>query len=53
MANQDTPCWCARTTIPEALIEQVPKELKNRACICTKCVEAFKAKSVHFVSPKQ
>lgn len=35
------PCWCARVKIPEALIGQVPPELKDRACICEACVTTF------------
>ena len=35
------PCWCARVEIPEALLRRVPPDLKNRACICHKCVENF------------
>jgi len=34
------PCWCATLTIPDALIARVPADLKNKACICRKCVEA-------------
>jgi prepilin-type N-terminal cleavage/methylation domain-containing protein/prepilin-type processing-associated H-X9-DG protein len=34
-------CWCARVTIPEALLARVPEKLRNRACICRKCVEQF------------
>lgn len=35
------PCWCAKAQIPEALLFQVPLELRNRSCICEKCVAAF------------
>lgn len=35
------PCWCADVEIPEALLAQVPKDLKNRACICRSCVMKF------------
>jgi hypothetical protein len=34
-------CWCAGMEIPEALLAQVPPELRNRACICRACVEKF------------
>jgi hypothetical protein len=33
------PCWCARVEVPEALLLRVPPDLKNRACICHKCIE--------------
>jgi prepilin-type N-terminal cleavage/methylation domain-containing protein/prepilin-type processing-associated H-X9-DG protein len=35
------PCWCYSIEIPAALIERVPEELRNRACICRRCVEEF------------
>ncbi len=35
------PCWCARVEIPEALLVQVPTELRNRTCICRDCVMRF------------
>ena len=34
-------CWCARVEIPDALLARVPEPLRNRACICQKCVEKF------------
>ena len=34
-------CWCARVEIPEALVARVPHNLRDRACICQKCVEKF------------
>ena len=27
--------------IPEALLERGPKDLRNRTCICRRCVDAF------------
>jgi hypothetical protein len=35
------PCWCAKLEIPEALIAQVPQELRKLACLCSECVMAF------------
>lgn len=35
------PCWCAKVKIPEALLAQVPPDLKNKACICSDCVMKF------------
>lgn len=35
------PCWCMNVSIPDALVEQVPAESRNRQCICRHCVEAF------------
>ena len=34
-------CWCAQMQIPEALLAQVPPDLKNKACICRACVMKF------------
>lgn len=36
------PCWCERLDIPAGLLAQVPAELRDRACICAKCIEAFR-----------
>jgi hypothetical protein len=38
------PCWCAKLEIPEALLAQVPAELRNRACLCRSCIESFRLK---------
>ena len=35
------PCWCASVEIPSALLARVPEPLRNRACLCRACVEAF------------
>ncbi|MEK5255621.1 MULTISPECIES: cysteine-rich CWC family protein [unclassified Paenibacillus] len=35
-------CWCFHTEIPAELLERVPLELRGKACICQRCVEAFK-----------
>jgi hypothetical protein len=35
------PCWCAQLVFPEALLAQVPAELRDRACICRACMESF------------
>jgi len=42
-AADQGPCWCFRVEIPPALLARVPAELRNRACICRRCVEAFHA----------
>ncbi|HEY4416749.1 MAG TPA: cysteine-rich CWC family protein [Verrucomicrobiae bacterium] len=34
-------CWCAKVTIPEELLSQVPEALTNKNCICQACVMAF------------
>jgi len=35
------PCWCASVTFPESLLARIPLQLRNRACICQRCVTAF------------
>lgn len=30
-------CWCYTTTIPEDVLERVPADLRNRACLCQRC----------------
>jgi len=35
------PCWCAKVSVPDALLLRVPPDLKNRACICHKCIGNF------------
>ena len=34
-------CWCAQVEIPAALLARVPENLRDRACICRRCVEKF------------
>jgi len=36
------PCWCSLVEIPDELLERVPVELRNRACICHDCIESFR-----------
>ncbi|HUA66694.1 MAG TPA: cysteine-rich CWC family protein [Alphaproteobacteria bacterium] len=35
------PCWCAKVEIPDALLAQVPLDLRNKACICRHCIMEF------------
>lgn len=41
-------CWCSDKTItfPQALLEKLPAGLKNKSCICKKCVLEFNAKEL-------
>jgi hypothetical protein len=32
------PCWCAKVSIPEELLAQIPDERRNQACLCRACV---------------
>jgi len=34
-------CWCAKMEMPDELLARVPEHLRNRACICRRCVEKF------------
>jgi prepilin-type N-terminal cleavage/methylation domain-containing protein/prepilin-type processing-associated H-X9-DG protein len=34
-------CWCAHMEMPEQLLARVPENLKNRACICRRCITVF------------
>ena len=31
-------CWCVTATFSAELLDRVPEEAKNKACICEKCV---------------
>ena len=33
-------CWCMTATFSSELLDRVPEEAKNKACICEKCVVA-------------
>jgi Family of unknown function (DUF5522)/Cysteine-rich CWC len=35
------PCWCAKAEIPDALLAQVPHDLRKKTCICRDCVMKF------------
>ncbi len=35
-------CWCAAVKFPDGLLERVPPELRNKACLCHKCVTQFR-----------
>jgi hypothetical protein len=41
---KNTSCWCMapELIIPEALLLQVPKALKGKACICQSCIKNYK-----------
>ena len=38
MACHKGPCWCANVAIPGELLARVPMELRNKACICRRCI---------------
>jgi len=46
-------CWCAKVEIPDALIAQVPPDLRNKNCICRACAMAFhRSKNAGAPAPK-
>lgn len=40
--SPDKPCWCTNEVFPKELLEQVPEELKHKACICYRCLKEFR-----------
>jgi hypothetical protein len=34
-------CWCMSTEIPKALLDMIPEEYRENACVCKKCVDNF------------
>ncbi|WP_083189096.1 cysteine-rich CWC family protein [Paenibacillus sp. KS1] len=34
-------CWCMTLSVPQALLEKIPQELRRKACVCEQCVRAF------------
>lgn len=37
-------CWCMTTTVPEGLLDQMPKQQLGRSCVCKNCIEKLKKK---------
>ncbi|MGY2197851.1 cysteine-rich CWC family protein [Pseudomonas gingeri] len=33
----DRPCWCYSVSIDPAVLEALPAELRNAACLCPRC----------------
>jgi prepilin-type processing-associated H-X9-DG protein len=40
-AGYKGPCWCMGLEVADAVLAQVPVELRKRSCICRKCIELF------------
>jgi hypothetical protein len=38
MAAGSEDCWCARATISRPLLERIPEEARNKACVCAGCI---------------
>jgi len=37
----DTPCWCKSEQFSHALLDQLPEDARNRACICKQCMKNY------------
>lgn len=35
----DQACWCYTVTIDPAVLEALPDELRNKACLCPRCAQ--------------
>jgi hypothetical protein len=43
-ANAQTPvthCWCFAAHIEPSVLDSLPAELRNRACLCPRCAQAL------------
>ncbi|MEO4053332.1 cysteine-rich CWC family protein [Solibacillus sp. CAU 1738] len=40
---EQATCWCMTKTIPENILQAVPKESKGKQCICQNCIDTFKS----------
>ncbi|WP_311971405.1 cysteine-rich CWC family protein [Pseudomonas baltica] len=38
-ATADQPCWCFTVNIDPAILEALPTELRNQACLCPRCAQ--------------
>lgn len=36
-------CWCFREKFPEELLQQIPINIRGKACICKRCLFAYQA----------
>ena len=34
-------CWCMNTQVPEALLAEIPEDLKGISCVCNACIERY------------
>ncbi len=37
-ADPEAPCWCSVERFPQELLDRVPEEMRNMACICAACL---------------
>ena len=50
MAHSNEPCWCNEMEIPKELLDLIPQDKKQKACICLKCIQDFKKNPKKFIS---
>ena len=50
MANSAERCWCNDVTVPQALLDLVPVNLRDKACICRSCIKNFNDYTVEFIA---
>ena len=34
-------CWCTNYRFPQHILEMVPEDKRNKACICKSCLERY------------
>lgn len=39
-ATAQQPCWCFSVSIDPAILQALPAELRNQACLCPRCAQA-------------
>ena len=49
MAHNKEPCWCNEVTVPKQLTNLLPKDLKNKTCICKSCIDVFNKNTQQFI----
>jgi hypothetical protein len=40
--NSASICWCHEVEVPEGLINLLAVEVKDKSCICSSCIDAYK-----------
>ena len=50
MAHSTERCWCMDISVPQGLLDLVPSELQNQACICRSCIEKYNKNPDEFVA---
>ena len=36
-------CWCFALKLPEAILDRIPPEAREKACLCERCATATEA----------